>query len=84
MTMLARRPPTILSPLESDEALEVTRINSAAGHAPRHGLAHRRPFRAPHHTTSTAALVGGGSSRLRPGEVTLAHRTGRHCYLSPA
>jgi magnesium chelatase family protein len=73
-TMLARRLPTILSPLEDDEALEVTRIHSAAGHAPRQGLARRRPFRAPHHTASTAALVGGGSSRLRPGEVTLAHR----------
>jgi magnesium chelatase family protein len=73
-TMLARRLPTILSPLDADEALEVTRIHSAAGHAPRHGLSRRRPFRAPHHTASTAALVGGGSTRLRPGEVTLAHR----------
>ena len=73
-TMLARRLPTILPPLERDEALEVTRIHSAAGHAPTRGLARRRPFRAPHHTASTAALVGGGSSRLRPGEVTLAHR----------
>src|SRR5947208_8650905 len=73
-TMLARRLPTILSPPEDDEALEVTRIHSAAGHAPRRGLARRRPFRAPHHTASTAALVGGGSNRLRPGEVTLAHR----------
>ena len=73
-TMLARRLPTILPPLESDEALEVTRIHSAAGHAPTQGLARRRPFRAPHHTASTAALVGGGSARLRPGEVTLAHR----------
>ena len=73
-TMLARRLPTILPPLEPDEALEVTRIHSAAGHAPTQGLARRRPFRAPHHTASTAALVGGGSSRLRPGEVTLAHR----------
>jgi magnesium chelatase family protein len=72
--MLARRLPTISSPLDADEALEVTRIHSAAGHAPRHGLARQRPFRAPHHTASTAALVGGGSNRLRPGEVTLAHR----------
>ncbi len=73
-TMLARRLPTILPPLDRDEALEVTRIHSAAGHAPTHGLARRRPFRAPHHTASTAALVGGGSARVRPGEVTLAHR----------
>jgi magnesium chelatase family protein len=73
-TMLARRLPTILPPLAPDEGLEVTRIHSAAGHAPTRGLVRRRPFRAPHHTASTAALVGGGSSRLRPGEVTLAHR----------
>jgi magnesium chelatase family protein len=81
-TMLARRLPTILSPLDADEALEVTRIHSAAGHAPRHGLAHQRPFRAPHHTASTAALVGGGSNRLRPGEVTLAHPREAECSPS--
>jgi magnesium chelatase family protein len=73
-TMLARRLATILSPLDNEEALEVTRIHSAAGYAPGNGLARRRPFRAPHHTASTTALVGGGSTRLRPGEVTLAHR----------
>ena len=73
-TMLARRLPTILPPLESDEALEVTRIHSAAGHAPVGGLARSRPFRAPHHTASIPALVGGGSKRPHPGEVTLAHR----------
>jgi magnesium chelatase family protein len=73
-TMLARRLPTILSALERDEALEVTRIHSVAGSAPRHGLAERPPFRAPHHTASVAALVGGGSRRPHPGEVTLAHR----------
>jgi magnesium chelatase family protein len=73
-TMLARRLPTILPPLDRDTAIEVTRIHSVAGFAPRHGLACRRPFRAPHHSASTAALVGGGSGRPRPGEVTLAHR----------
>jgi magnesium chelatase family protein len=73
-TMLARRLPTILTPLDPDEALDVTRIHSVAGRAPEYGLARRRPFRAPHHTASTTALVGGGSSRVRPGEVTLAHR----------
>lgn len=73
-TMLARRLPTILPPLEPDEALEVTRIRSAAGGEPPRRLEHARPFRAPHHTASTAALVGGGSGRPRPGEVTLAHR----------
>jgi len=74
-TMLARRLATILPPLESAEALEVTRIHSAAGRPlPSQRLIERRPFRAPHHTASVPALVGGGSGRPRPGEVTLAHR----------
>lgn len=73
-TMLARRLPTILPPLDPDESFEVTRISSAAGGEPPCRLARHRPFRAPHHTASTAALVGGGSGRPRPGEVTLAHR----------
>jgi magnesium chelatase family protein len=73
-TMLARRLPTILPSLAADEALEVTRIHSAAGHPPLGGLARARPFRAPHHTASIPALVGGGSQRPHPGEVTLAHR----------
>ena len=73
-TMLARRLVTVLPPLEHREALEVTRIHSAAGEAIGGRLLTSRPFRAPHHTASTASLVGGGSSRLRPGEVTLAHR----------
>jgi magnesium chelatase family protein len=64
--------PGILPVLEPDEALEVTRIMSAAGAG--RGLAVERPFRAPHHTASTVALVGGGASGVpRPGEVTLAH-----------
>jgi magnesium chelatase family protein len=69
-TMLARRMPGILPPLGLEEALEVTRIWSAAGL--RSGLATRRPFRAPHHGISAAGLVGGGA-RPRPGEVTLAN-----------
>jgi magnesium chelatase family protein len=73
-TMLAQRLPTILPPLAADEALEITRIHSAAGEPVRGRLLEARPFRAPHHTASTAALVGGGSGRPRPGEVTLAHR----------
>ena len=73
-TMLARRLGSILPPLDHDEALEVTRIHSAAGHATGGRLVTAQPFRAPHHTASTAALVGGGSGRPRPGEVTLAHR----------
>jgi magnesium chelatase family protein len=73
-TMLARRLPTILPRLDADEAVEVTRIASVAGGRPPDRLAVARPFRAPHHTATTAALVGGGSGRPRPGEVTLAHR----------
>lgn len=73
-TMLARRLPTVVAPLEHSEALEVTRIHSAAGESVHGRLLTSRPFRAPHHTASTAALVGGGSGRPRPGEVTLAHR----------
>ena len=73
-TMLARRLGTILPPLSHPEALEVTRIHSAAGVSTHGQLVRRRPFRAPHHTASTAALVGGGSGRARPGEITLAHR----------
>lgn len=73
-TMLARRLAGILPAPPRDEALEVTRIHSAAGLTMGRGLLVRRPFRAPHHTISTAALVGGGSGRPNPGEVTLAHR----------
>jgi magnesium chelatase family protein len=73
-TMLAHRLGTILPPLSHAEALEVTRIHSAAGEPATGRLVHTRPFRAPHHTASTAALVGGGSGRVRPGEITMAHR----------
>ena len=73
-TLLARCLPSIIPPLDADEALEVTRIHSAAGLAIRGRLVRERPFRAPHHTASAAALVGGGSGRPGPGEVTLAHR----------
>ena len=72
-TMMARALPGIMPPLEPDEALEVTRIRSVAGSGAA-GLAVERPFRAPHHTASTVALVGGGAAGVpRPGEVTLAH-----------
>ena len=72
-TMLARRLPGILPPLEEDEALEVTRIHSVAGLVdPEHPLIGYPPFRAPHHSASTAAIVGGGP-KLRPGEASLAH-----------
>src|SRR5215211_508694 len=71
-TMLARRLPSILPPMTSTEALEVTRIQSVAGLHEGAGLVLRRPFRAPHHTISASGLVGGGSHPL-PGEATLAH-----------
>ena len=73
-TMLARRLPTILAPLQHDEALEVTKVHSAAGTHRGPGLRIDPPFRAPHHSASAVALVGGGSGRVRPGEVSLAHR----------
>jgi magnesium chelatase family protein len=71
-TMLARRLPGIMPPPSLPELLEITRIQSVAGTLNGHGRAYARPFRAPHHSASQAALVGGSS--LRPGEVTMAHR----------
>ena len=71
-TLLARAIPGLLPPLDDDEALEVTVIESVAGLLHEGGLRRERPFRAPHHTSSYAALVGGGPL-LAPGEVTLAH-----------
>src|SRR5919106_2609885 len=73
-TMMARRVAGILPPLTFDEALEVTSIHSVAGLVPPGGgLVTERPFRAPHHTISNVALVGGGAYP-RPGEISLAHR----------
>lgn len=73
-TLLARRLPSLLPEPTSEELLEITRIHSVAGLlAPGSGLARARPFRAPHHSCSLAALVGGGSVP-RPGELSLAHR----------
>jgi magnesium chelatase family protein len=72
-TMLARRLPTILPPLTLREALETTKIHSVAGKLPENStLISKRPFRAPHHTISDIALVGGGSIP-QPGEISLAH-----------
>ncbi len=72
-TMLARRLPGLLPELDDASALEVTRIHSVAGVlGAGGGLIRTPPFRAPHHTASAAAIVGGGSSP-RPGEATLAH-----------
>jgi magnesium chelatase family protein len=73
-TMLARRLPGILPALDDAAALEVTRIHSVAGLlAPDQPLVRLPPFRAPHHSSSTAAIVGGGPG-IRPGEASLAHR----------
>ncbi len=72
-TMMARRLAGILPPLDFEQALEATSVHSVAGLlAVGSGLLRDRPFRAPHHTISNAALIGGGS-QPRPGEVSLAH-----------
>ncbi|WP_116105913.1 YifB family Mg chelatase-like AAA ATPase [Lewinella sp. IMCC34191] len=72
-TMLARRLPTILPPISLREALETTKIHSVAGILPEEAaLITNRPFRAPHHTISDVALVGGGSFPC-PGEISLSH-----------
>ncbi|MBI4648233.1 MAG: YifB family Mg chelatase-like AAA ATPase [Bacteroidia bacterium] len=72
-TMLAKRIPTILPPFTLQEALETTKIHSVAGKFERHtSLITQRPFRAPHHTISDVALVGGGTYP-QPGEISLAH-----------
>jgi magnesium chelatase family protein len=72
-TMLARRLPSILPPMTSDEALDVTKIYSVAGLlGSRCGIVTARPFRFPHHTISQTALVGGGAM-AKPGEISLAH-----------
>ena len=72
-SMLAKRLPSILPELSRPEALETSGIWSVAGLTdPKHPLLTRRPFRSPHHTTSAAALAGGGPL-MRPGEISLAH-----------
>jgi magnesium chelatase family protein len=73
-TMLARRLPSILPPLDDVRALEVTKIHSVAGlRRPGEGLMRLPPFRAPHHSASLPAIVGGGGGHPRAGEVSLAH-----------
>jgi len=72
-SMLAQRLPSILPPLSARELLEVSMIHSIAGNLAGGALTDRRPFRAPHHSASMAALVGGGV-HARPGEISLAHQ----------
>lgn len=73
-TMLAKRLPTIMPPMNEQESLDVTKIYSASGKfADRRQLVRERPFRTPHHTISAAGLVGGGGVP-KPGEISLAHR----------
>lgn len=72
-SMMAKRMPSILPPFTLEEALETTKIHSVAGSTDKyHSLMFRRPFRAPHHSISNVALVGGGSTP-QPGEISLAH-----------
>jgi magnesium chelatase family protein len=71
-TMLARRLPTILPEMSREEALEVSQLHSVAGLLHGTGILRERPFRAPHHSISLAGLLGGGTTALRPGEVSLA------------
>jgi magnesium chelatase family protein len=71
-SMLAKRIPSILPPLSLEESLETTKIHSVAGKMPVTSLMAQRPFRAPHHTISNVAMVGGGSFP-QPGEISLAH-----------
>jgi magnesium chelatase family protein len=74
-TMLAERLPSILPELDDAAALEVTALHSIAGMLPSEGrLIRRPPFQSPHHTASSAALVGGGSGLAQPGALSLAHR----------
>lgn len=72
-SMMARRLPTILPPLDEDEALQTSMIYSAAGKLDGASLIRQRPFRAPHQDVSLAGLVGGGAGVPKPGEISLAH-----------
>ena len=73
-TMLARCIPTIMPDLTFEEALEITQIHSVAGDLGGEGIISLRPFRTPHHTATTVSLCGGGNSRIRPGEISKAHK----------
>ena len=71
-TMLARCIPTIMPDMTFEEALEVTKIHSVAGELSDDGIVFLRPFRTPHHTATTVSLCGGGTSKIRAGEISKA------------
>lgn len=71
-SMLAQRLPSILPPLEGSEILETSMIHSLSGTSNQNGIIRTPPFRDPHHTASTASIIGGGQ-KIRPGEISLAH-----------
>jgi magnesium chelatase family protein len=73
-TLLAERMPGILPPLSRAESLEVTAIHSVAGQLPSQALVAQPPFQAPHHGSTAAAIIGGGSGIAKPGAASLAHR----------
>ncbi len=73
-TMLARCLPTIMPDMTFGEALEVTKIHSVAGALSEEGIVSSRAFRTPHHTATTVSLCGGGNSKIRPGEISMAHK----------
>lgn len=73
-TLLARCIPTIMPDMTFEEALEVTKIHSVAGELSEEGIVSLRPFRTPHHTATTVSLCGGGNNKIRPGEISKAHK----------
>ena len=72
-TMLARCIPTVMPDMTFEEALEVTKIHSVSGELTEEGIVSLRPFRTPHHTSTTVSLCGGGNARIHPGEISMAH-----------
>lgn len=72
-TMLARCIPTIMPDMTFEEALEVTQIHSVSGDLSEEGIVALRPFRTPHHTSTTVAFCGGGNNKIRAGEISKAH-----------
>ena len=72
-TMLARAIPSVMPDMTFEEALEITKIHSVAGTLGDKGIMTERPFRSPHHTSTTVSLCGGGSNNLKAGEISLAH-----------